>query len=450
MDLNARDRKVNWHPYTQMKDTEELPLIPIVRAQGVYLYDASGKAYFDTVSSWWCNIHGHGHPHIVAELTKQAAQLDHVLFAGFTHEPAIRLSEKLVALAPRGMGKVFYSDNGSTAIEIAMKMSFQYWRNICRPGKQRFICLDGGYHGDTIGTMSVSGTSGFHGTFADLCFAPIRVASPDCYRCTQKNADGCCACACVAAVEDALREHGEQTAAMLIEPLVMGAGGMRMYPPAYLSKVRELTSRYGVHLIADEVAVGFGRTGTMFACEQADITPDFLCLSKGLTNGMLPFAATMLTDEVYDAFYDDYEKGKTFFHGHTFTANPIGCAVALASLELFESERTLDRAKEAANVLAQGAKEFYRHDAVGDVRVCGHIAAFELVNDRVTKEPYSRKPRIGKALYERGLVEGIILRPLGHVMYLYLPLVMTPDQVREVLMRTDKVFADVLPMKAKG
>ena len=248
----------------------------------------------------------------------------------------------------------------------------------------------------------------------------------------------------MAALEDALCEHAGLTAAMLIEPLVMGAGGMKMYPPSYLAKVRELTARYGVHLIADEVAVGFGRTGTMFACEQANVTPDFLCLSKGITNGMLPFAATLVTDEVYAAFYDDYENGKTFFHGHTFTANPLGCAVALASLDLFENEGTLAFAKRSAEVLAEESKKLYRHEAVGDVRTTGHIAAFELVDDRATKQPYSRKPRVGKMLYERGLAEGLILRPLGHVMYLFLPLCVTSDQTREIITRMDRVFEDVL------
>ena len=334
-----RDLACNWHPYTQMAALADAPPLVIERAEGIKLYDTDGRWYYDTISSWWCNVHGHGHPRIREAMSRQLAEVDHVLFASITHKGAVLLAEKLLALAPAGLKRVFYSDNGSTAVEVALKMSLQYWRNSGRPEKTRFICLERGYHGDTVGCMSVSGVERFNSPFGPLMFDSVRVPPPYCYRCPAKATAGRCAVECAAFVEEASRERESETAAVILEPLLLAAGGMISYPPEYLTKVAQSARRHGAHLIFDEVATGFGRTGTMFACEQAAVSPDFLCLSKGLTSGTLPFAATLTTSDVYEAFLGPAGGDRTFYHGHTFTANPLGCAAALASLELFEENR---------------------------------------------------------------------------------------------------------------
>ncbi|MCX5748660.1 MAG: adenosylmethionine--8-amino-7-oxononanoate transaminase [Candidatus Saganbacteria bacterium] len=436
-----KDLKYNWHPYTQMKDHETLPPIFIKKAKGIKLFDDNGTWYYDTISSWWCNVHGHNHPHITKAVNKQLKKLDHVPFAGFTHEPAIKLSEKLISIAPKGLTRVFYSDNGSTAVETAVKMSLQYWNNIRRPKKNKFVHLDLGYHGDTAGTMSLGGVDIFNKVFTPLFFKSYKVPTPYCYRCPVKKERKDCAIECIKPLEKLLEEKNKEISAFIIEPMVLGAAGMIIYPVEYLKKAYKLCKKYNVHFIADEVASGFGRTGKMFACEWAGISPDFLCLSKGLTSGILPLAATLTTRKVYKAFYSDFKDRKTFYHGHTFTANPTGCSVALASLEIFDKEKTLKNVKNISKQLSQAVKKFKVLPFAGDIRTIGSIFAIELVKDKRTKEPFRFEDRVGYKIYKEGLKHNLILRPIGDVIYLFLPLSTDSARLNEILAKTRRVLA---------
>jgi len=435
-----KDLKYLWHPYTQMKDCQTLPPILIERADGIKLYDDKGNFYYDTISSWWCNIHGHNHPKIKAAIENQLDCLEHVLFAGFTHKPAIRLAQKLISISPDNLTRAFFSDNGSTAVETALKMSFQYWQNTGRKEKTKFVSLDLAYHGDTVGAMSLGGTTIFNQKFAPLLFETFKVSSPYCYRCPVGKERSSCNIDCINSLRDTLKQYSNQIAALILEPLVMGSAGMIVYPAEYLKKAAELAKEYDIHLIADEVATGFGRTGKMFACEHTDIQPDFMCLSKAITSGTLPFAATLTTEEIYNAFYDDYEKHKTLYHGHTYSANPLGCAAALASLEFFEEERTLEKVKALIGEFHPGLERFAALDFVGDVRYIGFIGALELVKDKRTKQPFDIAERIGRRVFQRGLKENLILRPLGSVIYLCLPLCTTKRQLNEILAKTFKTI----------
>jgi len=427
--LQKKDKEYLWHPYTQMKDYEQRDLLLIDRAEGLQLFDHQGKSYFDTISSWWCIVHGHNHPTIKQAIGNQLEKLEQVLLAGTSHEPAITLAEKLIQLAPQPLSKVFYSDNGSTACEIAIKMSIQYWKNVGRPERSQLIALERGYHGDTIGTMSLGGVPEFHQAFAGLMFDSHRIPSPYCYRCPAGKERGQCDCECLQPLADLLDKQGKQIAALILEPLIQAAGGMIIYPAAYLQKAAELVRQHGVHLILDEVATGFGRTGKMFALEHAGVKPDFLCLSKGLTGGVMPLAATLTTDEVYQAFYDDYERNKTFFHGHTFTGNPVGCAAALGSLKVFEEEKSLLHLPEKITFLHRRMEKFRQLPWVGDLRQLGMISALELVKDKRTKEPFTFGERVGWQIYLKGLEEGLLLRPIGNVMYLWLPISATIEEI---------------------
>jgi adenosylmethionine-8-amino-7-oxononanoate aminotransferase len=371
-------------------------------------------------------------------------RLDHVLFAGVTHEPAVRLASRLAAIAPEGLSRVFFSDNGSTAVEVALKMSLQCRRNLGREERTGFVCLDHGYHGDTTGCMSVSGVEPFLRAFRPILFPARRVPAPYCYRCPVGKTYPECGVSCVDALGDALREGGETVAAVILEPLLLGAGGMIVYPPEYLSRAAALARERGVHLILDEVATGFGRTGTMFACERAGVSPDFLCLSKGLTGGTVPLAATLTTAEVYNSFLGSPDSGKTFYHGHTYTANPVGCAAALASLDLFEEGRLVEHVARLAPRLAEGVRELAGLPLVGDVRGIGMVAALELVSDKETKEPL---PGTAPALREirlEGMRRGLFLRPLGNVVYLFLPQAVTRDPLDDILDRFSETLRAVL------
>ncbi len=442
-ELIRKDLKYVWHPYTQMKDCESLPPVPVARAEGVRLYDYDGNFYYDTVSSWWCNVHGHNHPAIKSAIKEQLDSLEHVLFAGFTHRPAVELAERLVAITPPGLAKVFYSDNGSTAVEAAMKMSFQYWQNTGKEGKTRFLSLDMAYHGDTVGTMSISGVGLFNERYRPLFFDSFKAPTPYCYRCPCGREKGKCALECLSRAEEILKENADTIAAVVIEPLLMGAGGMIVYPVEYLKGIWELSRKYGVHLIADEVATGFGRTGKMFACEHAGIEPDLMCLSKGITSGYLPMGATLATEEIFRAFYDDYDKLKTFYHGHTFTANPISCAAARASIDLFEEEKTLEKVPEINGKLVSFLEEMAELPIVGDIRSIGAVGAMELVKDRKTKEPFGMKERVGDEVYRRGLEKSLLLRPLGNVIYFFLPLCIKGDEMDDVFRRAGEVIGSV-------
>jgi adenosylmethionine-8-amino-7-oxononanoate aminotransferase len=440
-----KDLKYIWHPYTQAKDLKKMPPILIEKAKGIKLCDEKGRSYYDTISSWWCNVHGHNHPKITAAIKKQLSSLDHVLFAGFTHKPAIRLAEKLVSITPENLTRVFYSDNGSTAVETALKMSFQYWQNTGRKSKPKFLCLDLAYHGDTIGAMSVGGDTIFNRPFTPLLFESIKAPSPYCYRCPLGKKRQTCRIECIKPLEEALKKNKNQIAALILEPLLMAAAGMIIYPKEYLKKAADLAKKYNVHFIADEVATGFGRTGKMFACEHADVKPDFMCLSKGITSGTLPFAATLTTEKIYNGFYDDYEKYKTFYHGHTYMANPLGCAAALASLEIFEREKTLQKIAPLASILHAALERLKPLNYVGDIRYLGMVGAVELVKDRKTRRPFKPAERIGQIIYQKGLEEGLILRPLGNVIYLWPPLCITQRQLKIILNKLFKILKNLNP-----
>ena len=416
-----KDLRHIWHPYTQMKDCEKFPPILIERARGTKIYDSKGNAYYDTISSWWCNVHGHNHPRIKQAIKEQLDRLEHVLFAGFTHKPAVSLAEKLISITPKSLSRVFFSDNGSTAVETALKMSFQYWQNKGVRKKTKFISLDLGYHGDTFGAMSISGVGLFNSIFKPLLFRSFKIPAPYCYRCPVKRSYPGCDIACLGPLDKLLRKKSGEISALILEPLLMAAGGMIVYPAEYLRKASRLAARYNVHFIVDEVATGFGRTGKMFACEHAGVLPDFMCLSKGITSGYLPLGATLTTEKVYRAFYGDYKKGKTFFHGHTFTANPVSCSAALASLRVFREEGTLGRVVALGARFHRSLERFNVLDLAGDVRYIGMVGAIELVKDKKTKKPFGIKERMGLRIYEEGLARGLILRPLGNIVYLFLP-----------------------------
>ena len=441
--LIERDLAHIWHPYTQMKDCETMPPIAIEKARGMKLYAEDGRVFYDTISSWWCNIHGHGHPVIRKAIKSQTDRLEHVLFAGFTHKPAVELAERLIDIVPKGLSKVFYSDNGSTAVEVALKMSIQYWQGAGKKEKRHFISFDMGYHGDTVGTMSVSGVDLYNKRFEGLFFKTFKAPTPYCYRCPCGMTKEKCSLECFSRMEELVKARAHETAAVIVEPLLLGAGGMIIYPAEYLRRLRALTEKYDVHLIADEVATGFGRTGKMFACEHAGITPDFLCLSKGITSGYLPLAATLTTRKVFDAFYGDYADFKTFFHGHTYTANPIACAAAVASLGLFESERTLDNARRINTKLKGFLRKMSRLEIVGDTRSIGVVGAMELVKDRATKEAFGPKRRIGLEIYKRGLEKGLLLRPLGEIIYFFLPLSVTARELDDIFFKTEGVMGEI-------
>lgn len=436
VNLADRDRAVLWHPYTQMQ-TAPAP-VPIVRAQGVYLYSGDGRRILDGISSWWVNIHGHSHPKLNEAIAAQARELEHVVFAGFTHRPAVELAERLLGILPPGMARVFYSDNGSTAVEVALKLACQYWRNRGQD-RRTFIALHHAYHGDTAGAMSVSEDSLFTRPFAPFLFSIVRAHSPYCYRCPVGLSRATCQIECLGDLEARLREMGDSVAAVLVEPMLQAAGGMIVWPAEFLAGVRRLCDRFGVLMIADEVLTGFGRTGKMFACEHASVSPDIICLSKALTAGYLPMGATAVTSAIYDAFLSD-DRAKTFFHGHSYTANPLACAVALASLDLFREESTLSRVAALERSLCAGLDPLRRLDGVGDVRVIGGVGIVEM---RTGHPGYLNDfgPRITAAALDRGL----LLRPLGNVLYLMPPYAITPEETDWAIEQISDMLASVLP-----
>ncbi|MFZ0007178.1 MAG: adenosylmethionine--8-amino-7-oxononanoate transaminase [Steroidobacteraceae bacterium] len=425
----ARDLAHVWHPCTQMKDHEQLPPVPIRRGSGAWLEDYDGKRYLDAVSSWWVNLFGHANPRINAAVHAQLECLEQVILAGFTHAPVIELSEALAQIAPPGLSRCFYADNGSSAVEVAVKMSFHYWRNVGRTAKRRFITLSNSYHGETLGALAVGNVELYKETYRPLLMDVITVPSPDCFEREPGETWSDHSRRKFAAMEAALARHALEACAVIVEPLVQCAGGMRMYDPVYLSLLRESCDRHGVHLIADEIAVGFGRTGTMFACQQAAIRPDFMCLSKGLTAGYLPLSAVMTTEAVYAAFYDEYVKQRAFLHSHSFTGNPLACAAALASLAIFRQDGVLEANRARAARMGERARTLEDHPHVAEVRQCGMIVAIELVKDKATREPYPWTERRGLAIYRHALSRGVLLRPVGNVVYFMPPYVIAPEEV---------------------
>jgi adenosylmethionine-8-amino-7-oxononanoate aminotransferase len=432
MSLIARDRKHVWHPYTQML-TQPDPL-PIARGEGVYLFTDDGRKILDGISSWWVNIHGHSHPQLNAALAAQARELEHVVFAGCTHRPAVELAERLVEVIPPGLNRIFYSDNGSTAVEAAIKMALQYWRNRGETRRTTLITLHHAYHGDTVGAMSASEDSVFTRAFAPLLFPVARAHAPYCYRCPLGLRRESCQIDCLGDLERRLEEHSGQTAAVLVEPMLQGAGGMIVWPAEFLAGVRALCNRHGVLMIADEVLTGFGRTGRMFACEHAQVSPDILCLSKALTAGYLPLGVTAATEAVYDAFLS-VDRGKTFFHGHSYTANPLACAVAIASLELFRETDVMARVGRLERQLRAGLEPLRARGCVGDVRVIGGVGVVELAGDAGYLADAG--PRLGAAFLERGL----LLRPLGNVVYFMPPYAITDSEAEWALQQIRDVMS---------
>lgn len=429
-DLKQRDLASIWHPCTQMKDHEFLPILPIKRAMGVWLEDFEGNRYLDAISSWWVNIFGHCNERINQSIMQQLDRIEHVLLAGCTHEPVIRLSEQLNEISPAPLTRCFYADNGSSAIEVAIKMSFHYWKNKGETKKTRFVNLSNSYHGETIGALSMGDVPLFRHVYEPLLVDTITAPSPDRFNCEPGETGQDYARRMFIHMEEILQNHHEEVCAVIVEPLVQCAGGMRMYDPVYLSLLRKACDAYGVHLIADEIAVGFGRTGTMFACEQAEIAPDFMCLSKALTGGYLPLSVVLTTTQVYEAFYDDYENMNAFLHSHSYTGNALGCAAALATLGIFRDDNILESNQELSREFTRQTARFEDHPNVGDVRQCGMITAIELVKDRATKEPFPWQERRGMQVYLHGLDNGVLLRPLGNVVYFMPPYVITPEEIQ--------------------
>ena len=434
--LLQRDLAVLWHPCSQMKDyfpTPEgdgLPLIPIQSGCGVWLTDFDGQRYLDAISSWWVNLFGHAHPAINHAIKAQLDTLEHVIFGGFTHQAAVMLAEQLVALTPPGLAKCFYADNGSAAVEIALKMSFHYWQNSGQPQKTRFITLENSYHGETLGALAVGDVALYKTTYAPLLMDVITVPSPDTFHREAGESEHAYAERRFADMEQTLAQHADNVCAVIVEPLVQCAGHMRMYPASYLSALRKACDRYGVHLIADEIAVGFGRTGTLFACEQAAISPDFLCLSKGLTGGYLPLSAVLTTDAIYQAFYDDYTRLNAFLHSHSYTGNALGCRAALATLGLFQQSDVIGHNRQLAAVMTQACQRFQDHPHVAEVRQTGMIVAIELVKDKARRLPFPWQERRGLRVYRYALSQGVLLRPLGNVIYFMPPYVITEQEIQ--------------------
>ena len=428
-ELIQKDLKYLWHPFTQMKDHETDEPIIIDRGKGVYLWDLKGNKYIDGISSWWVNTLGHSHPRLNEALKKQVEKIEHVLLAGFSHEPAIELAERLVNLTPHEITKVFYSDNGSTAVEVALKMAYQYWQQSGFPEKSKFIALKNSYHGDTLGAVSVGGVDVYHKIYKPLLFEVFQADSPYCYRCPANQKQDSCNIECLNSVEKILERHAGEVAGIIIEPLVQAAGGMIIYPSQYITKLRKLCDEYNILLIDDEVAMGFGRTGKMFAFEHSNIVPDIICLAKGITAGYLPLSVTMTSDKIYQAFYDDYEKLKTFFHGHSFTGNPLAASIAVENLKIFEEEKIIESIQPKIKKLEIELKKFRALECVGDIRQIGMIGAVEIVKNKETKESYNFEERIGSKIYKEALKKGAILRPLGNIIYFMPPYAITEGEI---------------------
>jgi adenosylmethionine---8-amino-7-oxononanoate aminotransferase len=429
-ELLERSRRAVWHPCTQMKAHERFPPVPIERAAGVWLYDFDGRRYLDAVGSWWVNILGHAHPRINAALREQLERLEHVMLAGFTHAPVVELSERLaaltVALGGKGLGHCFYASDGASAVEIALKMSFHCWRNTGRPEKRSFVALSGGYHGETLGALSVTDVPLFRDAYAPLLRQGATVPSPDWRAADPGESQVEYAIRRAADLESYLEKNHAQTAALILEPLVQCAAGMAMYHPEYLRRARRLCERHEVHLIADEIAVGCGRTGTFLACEQGPVRPDFLCLSKGLSGGYLPLSVVLTTEAVYQAFYDD-EVARGFLHSHSYTGNPLACRAALAALSILEEERVLESNRAKQTLLNEKARGLASHPRVRNWRNTGMIWAFDVETE---------DPEFARRFHGAALERELLLRPLGRTVYFMPPYVIEPDEIELLVERT--------------
>jgi adenosylmethionine---8-amino-7-oxononanoate aminotransferase len=432
-DLLNRSLSAVWHPCTQMKRHETLPLVPIARGEGIWLYDPEGKRYLDALSSWWVNLFGHCNPRINAALTDQLGKLEHVMLAGFTHEPVVQLSERLRELAPAGLGHCFYGSDGASATEIALKMSVHYWLNGGKQKKTQFVSLQNSYHGETLGALSVTDVSLFRDAYGALIKQNATVPSPDWREAEIGESDENFALRCANALEAHLQQHHENIAAFIIEPLVQGAAGMAMYHPAYLKRARELCSQYCVHLIADEIAVGMGRTGTMFACQQAGIRPDLLLLSKGITGGYLPLSIVMTTDDIYQAFYAD-ETARGFLHSHSYTGNPLACRAALATLDIFAQDNVLNTNRDKAAFFNHIARPLRDHPKVKNFRNTGMIWAFEV------DTPHAD---FAQRCFSLGLQHELLLRPMGNTVYFMPPYIISGDEMQLLVTRALNIIEEL-------
>ncbi|MEW6675332.1 MAG: adenosylmethionine--8-amino-7-oxononanoate transaminase [Nitrospirota bacterium] len=466
--LEDLDKKYIWHPFTQMKEWLEEKTIIISEGRDCFIKDIYGRWYLDGVSSLWVNIHGHRKKEIDDAIKNQLDSISHSTLLGLSNIPAIKLAEKLIMIVQKSrraeeqkkdgktselqdfrsseLSKVFYSDNGSTAVEIALKMAFQYWKHKGIHGRHKFLSLNNAYHGDTIGAVSVGGIDIFHRTFSPLLFKTYKAPSPYCYRCEFDKSYPDCKFVCLNRMEEILKSHSKKIAAVIIEPIVQAAGGMIVSPPGYLKGVHDLCTRYNVLMIADEVATGFGRTGRMFACEHEDVMPDIMCLSKGITGGYMPLAATLTTDEIYNAFLGEFKDFKTFFHGHSYTGNPLACAAALACLDLFEKEKTLKNLQPKIEILKAWFKEVLNLQHVGDVRNKGLMIGIELVRDKKTKEPYDWAEKIGWRVAYHARDNGVFIRPLGNVIVIMPPLSISEQNLNQLL----KIIRDSIVTVTEG
>lgn len=427
------DRKHIWHPCTQEKDLETLPPIPIERSEGVYLFDTDGNRYIDGVSSWWVNLLGHNNSRLNAAMQRQAEKVAHHIFAGFTHEPAVELASRLSKLVPGNPEKTFFTDNGSSAVEAALKMSFQYWQQSGYPEKTRFVSITEAYHGETIGALSVSGCSLYREIYRPILLEGFQAAGPDCFRCPYQLERDSCNAECFSEIEQIVSDNAEQICGVIIEPMVQGAAGMRIYSPVYLQKLRKLCDDHNIHYIADEIAVGFGRTGKMFANEHPGVAPDITCLSKGITGGYMPLAVVMTGQDIYQAFYDDYATMKAFLHSHSYSGNPLACALANEVLDIFADDNILDNLKDKTELIAAWKERFEDHPHVGELRQCGMIAAVEMVREKEGSVPFPWQERRGVEVFKQALERGALLRPLGNVTYFMPPLTISCDELESLL-----------------
>ncbi|MBI1978260.1 MAG: adenosylmethionine--8-amino-7-oxononanoate transaminase [Candidatus Omnitrophica bacterium] len=447
-DLLAQwDKEWIWHPFTQMSEWTKDDILIIKSGKGSYLQDVQGRTYLDGVSSLWCNVHGHHIPELDRAVKRQLSSIAHSTFLGLSNIPAIELAKKLIEIVPRGLKRVFYSDSGSESVEIALKMAYQYWQHKGEKGRTKFIRLANAYHGDTIGSVSVGGIDLFHEVYRPLLFETFQAPAPYRYRDSFEGSEEEYADFCAKRLEEVIRKHHSETCALIIEPLMQGAAGMINQPRGYISRARSLAKEYNIFLIFDEVATGFGRTGRMFASAHEAVTPDILCVAKGLSAGYLPLAATITTEEVYEAFLGRYEELKTFFHGHTYTANPLACAVSIANLEFFEKKKVLERLAPKIDFLTNGLKSFWNLEHVGDIRQVGFMVGIELVRNKATKEPYELKEKIGIRVIQEARRKGVIIRPLGNVIVLMPPLAIEAKDLKKL---TDVVYQSIKKVTEKN
>ncbi len=431
--LKEWDKKYIWHPFTQMQEYMETDPLVIEKGEGFYLIDSEGRRYIDGVSSLWVLVHGHGKKELIDVIREQSGRLCHSTLLGLANAPAVLLAKKLVEITPRGLEKVFYSDNGSTSVEIALKMAYQYWQQRGEKTRKRFICFSNGYHGDTIGAVSVGGIDLFHKVYRPLLFKTYKSPSPYCYRCPLKLEKESCGMACVAEFEKIVAAHKNELCGVIIEPVVQGAGGMIVQPEGFLSSIRRITREHGLFLITDEVATGFGRTGSMFACGREGVEPDFLCVAKGITGGYMPLAATMTTEEVFEGFLGRFDEFRTFFHGHTYTGNPLACSVAVRNLELFDSESLMEKMQPRIEMLEKGLARFRDLAHVGEVRQAGFMVGIEIVKNKKTKRLYAPGEKIGHRIITEARNRGVVIRPLGDVIVLMPPIAIGADILQELL-----------------